>query len=123
MTPEQVVQKYLDISFSMNSIDDRAKLINLTIGPLREQLETVSDENIEEAFVNKRYSFEEYELVERRDRTPRETEITYRLVIKILRVERVAPSKAVLLRPIILFLSSDTKVLGLSEMSSVNKHL
>ena len=39
MSPEQVVQSYLDISFSMNDISDRAKLINLTIGPLREQLE------------------------------------------------------------------------------------
>ena len=77
MTPEQVVQKYLDISFSMNTVDDRAKLVNLTIGPLREQLETVPDISIAEAFVDKRYLLEEYELIERRDRTPRETEITY----------------------------------------------
>ena len=40
-------------------------------------------------------SLEEYELVERRDRTPRETEITYRLVYKNLENGKVAPSKAV----------------------------
>ena len=94
MTPEQVVQKYLDISFSMNTIDDRAKLVNLTIGPLREQLETVPDISIAEAFVDKRYLLEEYELVERRDRTPRETEITYRLVYKNLENGTVSPANA-----------------------------
>jgi len=94
MTPEQVVQKYLDISFSMNTVDDRAKLVNLTIGPLREQLETVPDISIAEAFVDKRYLLEEYELIERRDRTPRETEITYRLVYKNLENGTVSPANA-----------------------------
>ena len=82
LTPEEVVQSYLDISLSMSSIDDKARLLNLTTGNLRNAIEQASDETLNQAFVSKRFHLEAYSVVERRDRTPRETEITFVLTYR-----------------------------------------
>ena len=95
MTPEEVVEAYLNLSLNMNSIEDKSKLVNLTIGNLRTALLEASDETFEKAFINKNFNLESYSVVERRDRTPRETEITFLLSYKNLGKNReVQPDKA-----------------------------
>jgi hypothetical protein len=84
MTPEEVVQTYLDFSLNMTSLDQKPALLNLTTGNLRDALEQASDEVITSAFINKNYHLESYSVVERRDRTPRETEITFLLTYRDL---------------------------------------
>ena len=84
MTPEQVVEAYLNLSLNMDSLDDKAQLVNLTVGNLRTALLEASDETFEKAFINKNFNLESYSVVERRDRTPRETEITFLLSYKNL---------------------------------------
>lgn len=77
LTPEEVVQNYLDVTLNMSSIQDRGRLINLTTGNLRSAIEQASDETLKEAYIDKKFHLEAYSVVERRDRTPRETEITF----------------------------------------------
>lgn len=88
LSPEEVVQSYLDISLNMKEIDQKAKLINLTTGNLREAIEQASDDLFTEAFIKQNYHLESYSVVERRDRTPRETEITFLVVYRDLGPER-----------------------------------
>ncbi|SMF34568.1 hypothetical protein [Pseudobacteriovorax antillogorgiicola] len=84
LTPEEVVQAYLDISLNMTDLGQRVQLLNLTTGSLHAAIEKASDETVSKAFIDKRYHLEAYSVVERRDRTPRETEITFVLTYRDL---------------------------------------
>lgn len=79
MTPEQVVEAYLDISLNMKDPSERERLVELTTGNLKSAIQQATDETLTEAFIQRRYKIEAYSVVERRDRTPRETEITFSL--------------------------------------------
>ena len=80
MTPEQVVEAYLNIAFNMEVPSERTRLASLTAGKLRQAIDTAPEEIIKAAYVDRRYNLKSYSVIERRDRTPRETEITFRLV-------------------------------------------
>lgn len=84
LSPEEVVQAYLDVSLNMENLEQKALLLNLTTGSLRAALEQASEETMTKAFIDKRYHLEAYSVVERRDRTPRETEITFVLTYRDL---------------------------------------
>jgi hypothetical protein len=84
MSPEEVVQAYLDISLNMDKLEQRKELVKLTTGNLKSAIEQASDETISKAFIKQNFKLEKYAVVERRDRTPRETEITFLLSYKNL---------------------------------------
>ncbi|MCX6129391.1 MAG: hypothetical protein NTX25_10065 [Proteobacteria bacterium] len=79
MSPEEVVQAYLDISLNMTDVAQKKELLKLTTGTLRSALEGATDEVLTSAFIKQNFKLERYSVVERRDRTPRETEITFTL--------------------------------------------
>lgn len=87
LAPEDVLREYLDVAFNMQSVSDKAKLMAFTSGPLEESIASSSDEEIRKAYVQKRYKLERYSLVEKRERTPRETEIVFEVVYKNLASE------------------------------------
>lgn len=80
MTPEQVVEAYLNIAFNMKDSSEREKLAALTTGKLRQAIDSAQEDVIKAAYIDRRYAIKSYSVIERRDRTPRETEITFRLV-------------------------------------------
>ena len=84
MTPEEVVEAYLDISLNIEDPAEKESLLDLTAGNLHSSINSASDETIMNAFVNKHYILQNYSVIDRRDRTPRETEITFLLVYKDL---------------------------------------
>ncbi len=84
MGPEEVVQAYLDISLNMQDVAQKKELLKLTTGNLKNSIEQASDDIITKAFIKQNYKLERYSVVERRDRTPRETEITFLLSYKNL---------------------------------------
>ncbi|MBC7660593.1 MAG: hypothetical protein H7249_12925 [Chitinophagaceae bacterium] len=84
MTPEQVVQTYLDISLNMTKVEQKQDLMKLTTGNLKNALVQAPDDIISAAFIKQNYKLERYSVVERRDRTPRETEITFLLTYRNL---------------------------------------
>ncbi|NRA63750.1 MAG: hypothetical protein HRU19_04660 [Pseudobacteriovorax sp.] len=95
LTPEEVVQSYLDLSLNMTNIDQKPYLVNLTTGTLKNALLSANDETMTNAFLKKHYHLEAYAVVERRDRTPRETEVTFVLTYRDLGEEgKLKPEEA-----------------------------
>ena len=84
MSPEQVVEAYLNVALNMQSIEQREDLLKYTTGPLYEAVAMVGDDVIKRAYVDKNYQLESYSFLERRDRTPKEVEITFSLKFKEL---------------------------------------
>ena len=80
MSPEEVVEAYLDVALNMTAVKQRVFLLQYTTGQLYEAINQVSDDIIEDAYITKKYKLKSYTVVERRDRTPRETEITFELI-------------------------------------------
>jgi len=87
MTPEQVVEAYLNVALNMKEVGERDKLLDYTTGNLRHAIESASVETIRTAYIDRRYQILNYSVVERRDRTPRETEIAFQLTYSDLGVE------------------------------------
>ncbi len=90
MTPEQVVQTYLDISLNMTKVSQKQDLMKLTTGNLKNALTQAPDDIIMSAFIKQNYKLERYSVIERRDRTPRETEITFLLTYRNLGPDKKA---------------------------------
>jgi hypothetical protein len=90
MTPEEVVQMYLDISLNMTEVGQKKELMKLTTGNLKNALEGASDDVITSAFIKQHLKLDRYSVVERRDRTPRETEITFYLSYRNLGPDKSA---------------------------------
>ena len=87
MTPEQVVEAYLEVALNMNDVAERDNLLEFTTGNLKAAIESASPETIKVAYVDRKYQILNYSVVERRDRTPRETEITFQLTYNDLGLE------------------------------------
>jgi len=79
LQPEAVVEKYLQVSLNMNDVGQREVLLDLTTGNLHDVIRQAPDELLQNAFIKKHFQLEKYSIVERRDRTPRETEVTFLL--------------------------------------------
>ena len=88
MSAEEVVEAYLDLALNMTSVDQRDQLLELTTGGLGAAIAAASVETIQKAYVDRKYNLKKYSLMERRDRTPKETEITYELTYNELNGEK-----------------------------------
>lgn len=82
MTPEEVVETYLSESLNMQQASDKKVLLALTTGNLNSAIREASDEYIKKAFIERKYQVQHFSIMERRDRTPRETEITFTLAFQ-----------------------------------------
>lgn len=80
MSPEQIVEAFLNTAFNMRETSERERLAALCTGKLRQAINSSTDEDIKAAYIDRRYEVKSYSVIERRDRTPRETEITFRLI-------------------------------------------
>ena len=95
LSPEQVVEKYLDISLNMTDVSQKDQLLEFATGNLKNAIESATPEVIKAAYIDRRYNMQTYSVVERRDRTPRETEITFQLTYNDLGSEgSVQPENA-----------------------------
>ena len=94
MTPEQVVEGYLNVALNMKDVSERDKLMEYTTGNLRHAIESASVDTIKTAYIDRRYQILNYSVVERKDRTPRETEISFQLTYNDLGVENATPQDA-----------------------------
>lgn len=82
MSPEQVVEAYLDTALNMKNADQLPYLSRFTTGNLKLALETASAETITNAYIKRKFQIEGYSVVERTDRRPREVEIVFQLSFK-----------------------------------------
>ena len=79
MTAVQVLEGYIEVSTSMTDLEQREALLEYTGGALRAALEGATDEEITNAFIERKFDLDSFSIVTRRDRTPREVEITFRI--------------------------------------------
>ena len=79
MTAVQVLEGYIEVSTSMTDLEQRETLLGYTGGALRAALEGATDEEITNAFIERKFELDSFSIVTRRDRTPREVEITFRI--------------------------------------------
>lgn len=84
LSPEMVVEGYLNTALNMSDVSQRDNLLLYTTGNLKSAIASVSDETIRHAYIDRKYEITSYSVVERKDRTPRETEITFQLTYKDL---------------------------------------
>ena len=94
LPPEKVVEGYLNTALNMKNVSERDILLQYTTGRLKEAIASSSEDTIKAAYVNRHYDLESYSVIERRDRTPRETEITFRLKYKDLGVSETRPTSS-----------------------------
>jgi len=92
MPPEKVVEGYLNTALNMKNLSQREELLQYTTGRLKDAIVAASDEVVINAYVKRHYELESYAVIERRDRTPRETEITFRLKYKDLGIADQRPT-------------------------------
>lgn len=79
MTAVQVLKRYVEVSTSMTDLEQRETLLAYTGGALRAALEGATDEEITQDFIARKFDLDSFAIVTRRDRTPREVEITFRI--------------------------------------------
>jgi hypothetical protein len=94
MSPERIVESYLNVALNVNTLSDRERLLQYTTGRLKDALTAASDEVFTQAYIKRHYDLMSYAVVQRNDRTSRETEITYKLVYKDLGVSESRPADA-----------------------------
>ena len=79
MTAEQVVEAYLNVALNMEKIEQKALLLDYATGTLKDAIAGASDETIRKAYLERRYTLKRFAIISRKDKTPRESEITYLL--------------------------------------------
>ncbi len=84
LTPEQVIEGYLDTSLNMSDVSQRQNLLLYTTGNLRSAIASVSDDTIKQAYIDRKFEIVSFSVLEKKDRTPREMEITFQLNYKDL---------------------------------------
>ena len=84
MTAEEVVEEYIEFSLNIDSVEQKDQLLEYTTGDLKAALAGTSDSVFRLAYIDKKYDLISFSLIERRDRTPRETEVTFLIVYKII---------------------------------------
>ena len=82
MSAEEVIKVYLNTVLSMTEVMQKNNLLDLTKGPLREAIDTATEETIREAYLDKRQELESFLIIENSKKTPREIELTFQLVYK-----------------------------------------
>lgn len=94
MSAEEVVEAYLDLALNIGDISEKDELMEFTTGNLEAALAGADDETFKIAYVDRKYKITRFSLLERRDRTPRETEITFQLTYKDIPEGASDPSSA-----------------------------
>lgn len=79
LTPEEIVEAYLETSFNLSSVEQKGELLQFTTGKLRQTIAEIDDNTFRAAYVEKKYTNPGYRIIERLARTPREMEITFLL--------------------------------------------
>jgi hypothetical protein len=81
--PEDQLHAYINMAVNIVSYDQKDALIALTTGELRRAISSASKEAFTKAYVEKKYDFRGFEIVERRDIEPdKRLEIDFRLNYK-----------------------------------------
>ena len=84
MTPEQVVEAYLQTALNMDSVSDRDILVDYTTGNLKNAIESATPETIKAAYVDRKYTLKSYSVVQRNDQHLAKLKLYFSLNILIM---------------------------------------
>ena len=80
---EEQLRSYIDLAVNIIRIEQRDELEALTTGEFKDSLTALSEEAFKESYLNRRYEFEEFELIGKTETEPqKEVEIEYRVKFK-----------------------------------------
>lgn len=82
MSPEQVVEAYLNLALNMSEVSQKYELMEFTSGQLKDAISGATDETIKKAYIERKYKLLRFSLVERKDLTPKESHITFQISYK-----------------------------------------
>jgi hypothetical protein len=80
--PEQQLHSYIDKAVNVTKPLDRTELVELATGPLKSTLVNMSEEAFKQAYIERKYDFRSFEIIERRDVSEKEVQIDFRIVYK-----------------------------------------
>lgn len=81
--PEQQLYSYISLAVNVTRMEQKQELIDLTTGPLRKAISNASDETFKKAYLDRKYEFKTFEIIERRDTEPRKAaQIDFRIAYK-----------------------------------------
>lgn len=80
--PEEQLHTYISQAVNVTKNADRQELINRTSGNLKSALVNMSDEAFKRAYIEKKYDFRTFEIIERKDLGEKEVTIDFRLQYK-----------------------------------------
>lgn len=80
ISAEEQLRSYIDLAVNITRTEQREDLESLTTGEFRDQLSSTSPEAFKKAYLDRRYEFEEFEILGRSEVVPeRELELEYRV--------------------------------------------
>ncbi len=80
--PEEQLHSYISHAVNVTKNSDRQELINRTSASLKSNLVNMSDEAFKRAYIEKKYDFRTFEIIERKDLGEKEVTIDFRLQYK-----------------------------------------
>jgi hypothetical protein len=80
--PEEQLHSYIDKAVNVTKPLDRTELVELTTGSLKSALVNMSEEAFKQAYIERKYDFRSFEIIERRDVSEKEVQIEFRIVYK-----------------------------------------
>jgi hypothetical protein len=84
--PEEQLHSYISKAVNVMKPLDRLELVELSAGGLKSSLVNMSDEAFKQAYIDRKYDFRTFEIIERRDISEKEVQIDFRIVYKSWRV-------------------------------------
>jgi hypothetical protein len=83
ISPEDQLHAYITAAVNVTEAAEKEKLVELTTGELRRAISAASPEAFKKAYIDKKYDFRGFEIVERREIDPEKTiELDFRLNYK-----------------------------------------
>lgn len=83
ISPEDQLHAYIVGSVNVTRADQREELVDLTTGPMKSALVNASEETFKRAYIDKKFDFKSFELLQRKDNTEKkEVYLDFKLVYK-----------------------------------------
>ncbi len=80
--PEEQLHSYINKAVNVTKPLDRTELVELATGSLKSTLVNMSEEAFKQAYIDRKYDFRSFEIIERRDVSEKELQIDFRIVYK-----------------------------------------
>lgn len=85
IAPEEQLHTYISKAVNVIKPVDREDLVSLTSGALRSSLVNMSDDAFKQAYIDKKYDFKTFEILERKDSSAKSLQIDFRIEYKAWR--------------------------------------